>query len=223
MRNKDNRFEIEDIQYNFSYNKKKSDIKIDFNRVAFIFFILILISIIFSIHLLHLGSRQSKVIEKNKNDLLISELYRADIVDRNNNFLVKTVRSIDIGINPLEIIDEKKLLLNLKYIFPEKNYEEVKKRIDKNKFFNFEKKISEENYEQLMKLGDKSIKPRESITRLYPQKNLFSHILGQIDDDNIGISGLEKSFDEDLKNRLEPLELTVDTDIQYLIRKELEK
>ncbi len=170
MRNKDNRFEIEDIQYNFSYHKKKSDIKIDFNRVAFIFFILILISIIFSIHLLHLGSRQSKVIEKNKNDLLISELYRADIVDRNNNFLVKTVRSIDIGINPLEIIDEKKLLLNLKYIFPEKNYEEVKKRIDKNKFFNFEKKISEENYEQLMKLGDKSIKPRESITRLYPQK-----------------------------------------------------
>ena len=223
MSNKNNRFEIEDIKYNFSYNKKRSEIKIDFNRVAFIFFILILISIIFSIHLLHLGSRQSKVLEKNKNDLLISELYRADIVDRNNNFLVKTVRSIDIGINPLEIIDEKKLLLNLKYIFPEKNYEEVKKRIDKNKFFNFEKKISEENYEQLMKLGDKSIKPRESITRLYPQKNLFSHILGQIDDDNIGISGLEKSYDEDLKKRLEPLKLTVDTDIQYLIRKELEK
>ena len=61
MSNKNNRFEIEDIQYNFSYNKKRSEIKIDFNRVAFIFFILILISIIFSIHLLHLGSRQSKV------------------------------------------------------------------------------------------------------------------------------------------------------------------
>ena len=38
MSNKNNRFEIEDIQYNFSYNiKKKSEIKIDFNRVAFIF------------------------------------------------------------------------------------------------------------------------------------------------------------------------------------------
>ena len=74
-----------------------------------------------------------------------------------------------------------------------------------------------------MKLGDKSIKPRESITRLYPQKNLFSHILGQIDDDNIGISGLEKSYDENLKNRLEPLKLTVDSDIQFLIRKELIK
>ena len=56
------RFEIEDTEYNFSY--KKSDLKIDFNRIAFIFFILVLISIIFSIHLIHLGSRQSKIKKK---------------------------------------------------------------------------------------------------------------------------------------------------------------
>ena len=72
-----------------------------------------------------------------------------------------------------------------------------------------------------MQLGDKSIEPRESITRLYPQKNLFSHIIGQIDNDNNGISGLEKSQDEKLKNITEPLILTVDSNIQYLIRKEL--
>ena len=47
-----------------------------------------------------------------------------------------------------------------------------------------------------MKLGDKSIQPEEKLTRIYPQKNLFSHILGQIDSDNNGISGLEKSLDE---------------------------
>ena len=74
-----------------------------------------------------------------------------------------------------------------------------------------------------MQLGDKSIEPRESIIRLYPQKNLFSHIIGQIDNDNIGISGLEKSQDKYLKNITEPLKLTVDTNIQYLIRKELIK
>ena len=72
-----------------------------------------------------------------------------------------------------------------------------------------------------MKLGDKAIEPRENIIRLYPQKNLFSHIVGQIDDDNNGISGLEKSLDEKLKKNIEPVKLTVDTNIQYLIRKEL--
>ena len=52
-------------------------------------------------------------------------------------------------------------------------------------------------------------------------KNLFSHIIGQIDEDNFGISGLEKSFDEKLKNNDEAIKLTLDRDIQYLIREEL--
>ena len=43
-----------------------------------------------------------------------------------------------------------------------------------------------------MMLGEKSIKPHENLTRVYPQKNLFSHIIGQIVDDNLGISGFEK-------------------------------
>ena len=30
------------------------------------------------------------------------------------------------------------------------------------------------------------------LTRVYPEKNLFSHIIGQIDNDNNGISGLRK-------------------------------
>jgi cell division protein FtsI (penicillin-binding protein 3) len=50
---------------------------------------------------------------------------------------------------------------------------------------------------------------------------LFSHIIGQIDDDNNGISGLEKSLDSILKKTKKPIILTVDTDIQFLVRKEL--
>ena len=61
------------------------------------------------------------------------------------------------------------------------------------------------------------------MTRIYPEKNLFSHIIGQIDNDNNGISGLEKSLDNELKNLQEPIKLTVDKDIQFLIRSELLK
>ena len=98
--------------------------------------------------------------------------------------------SIDIGISTRQVINKKKLILNLKYIFPDKNYEEIKSKLDKKKFFYFEKKISAENYEKIMQLGDKSIQPEEKLTRIYPEKNLFSHIIGQIDDNNNGISGL---------------------------------
>ena len=221
MNNK-NKFVLYDNNDEFKYNISKIDIDIKFNRVAFIFFVFFIISVIYSIHLIHLGSRKSDL-SNNNQPKIINKLLRADIVDRNDNFLAKTVSSIDIGINPVEIIDQKKLLLNLGYIFPDKNYELVKSKFKKNKFFWFEKKISEENYEKIMILGDKSIKPKEKLRRVYPQKNLFSHIIGQIDDDNIGISGLEKSLDEKLKNDKNTITLTVDKDIQFLIREELIK
>ncbi len=221
--NKDNNQNIflEEYENEFSYKKSKSNLKIEFNRVAFIFFVFIIISAIYSIQLLHLGSLKSNI--KKKNLPINKKNYRADIIDRNGNYLVKTVSSIDIGINPVEVIDKKKLLINLRLIFPNKNYSEVKKKLNKNKFFYFEKKISAINYEKIMLLGDKAIKPEEKLTRVYPQKNLFSHIIGQIDDDNNGISGIEKSFDEKLKLIKEPLKLTVDVDIQFLIREELKK
>ena len=214
---------LEDQQNDILFQKNKSNLNISFNRVAFIFFIFFMISLIFSIHLVHLGSRKENNLNNYISNNLINKLYRADILDRNGNYLSKTVNSIDIGISPVKIIDKKKLLINLKYIFPNKNYENVIKKIDEGNFFYFEKKVSEENYEKLMKLGDKSIEPRENIIRLYPQKNLFSHIIGQIDNDNNGISGLEKSFDKELKIRTKPLKLTVDSDIQFLIREELIK
>jgi cell division protein FtsI (penicillin-binding protein 3) len=206
----------------FRYDKNKHNIDIRFNRVAFIFFVFFIISIIYSIHLFHLGFRESEAFKINNSEVF-DKLKRADIIDRNGNFLAKTVSSIDIGINPVEIINEKKLLLNLGYIFPNKDYSSIKSRIKNNKFFWFEKKISDEKYEKIMMLGDKSIIPEEKLTRIYPQKNLFSHIIGQIDDENKGISGLEKSLDEKLKNNQETIKLSVDKNIQFLIREELIK
>ena len=213
---------IENDQNDFLYKKDKTKLNISFNRVAFIFFIFFLVFIIYSIHLVHLGSRNS--IEISDNKILPSNiLYRADIIDRNGNYLSKTVSSIDIGISTQKVIDKKKLLINLKYIFPNKDYRKIETQLKNKKFFYLEKKISEENYEKIMKLGDKSIQPEEKLTRIYPEKNLFSHILGQIDSDNNGISGLEKSLDDILKNTQKPIRLTVDTDIQFLIRNELLK
>ncbi len=223
MKDRNSSIILEDQEYNFLDQKKKTNLDISFNRIAFIFFVFFIISLIFSVHLMHLGSRQVKNDKIRNIKQISSKIYRADIVDLNRKYLAKTVNSIDIGISPPKIIDEKKLLLNLRYIFPNKDYRDIKKRIDKGKFFYFEKKISEENYEKLMKLGDKSIEPRDNLIRIYPQKNLFSHIIGQIDDDNNGISGLEKSLDKQLKNIQEPIRLTVDKDIQYLIREELIK
>ena len=204
----------------FSIKRTKSNINIEFNRVAFIFFIFFIIYLIYSIHLIHLGSRV-KAVDPFKSPNIVGPLNRADIVDINGKYLAKTVSTTNIGIKPSEVINKKKLILNLKYIFPDKNFSQIEDKLKKNKFFYIEKNISDEKYEQLMKLGDKSIKPEKKILRLYPQKNLFSHLVGQIDSDNIGISGIEKSQNTLLRETKIPLQLTLDSDIQFLVRKEL--
>ena len=223
MNNRNSKIVIEDDQNDFLFQKDKSKLDISFNRISFIFFIFFIIFVIYSIHLIHLGSRNSKIKLNDDKILSASTLYRADIIDRNGKYLSKTVSSIDIGISSQKVIDKKKLIINLKYIFPNKDYKKIEAQLENKKFFYLEKKISEENYEKIMKLGDKSIQPEEKLTRIYPEKNLFSHILGQIDNDNNGISGLEKTLDKNLKNSQKPIRLTVDTDIQFLIRNELLK
>ena len=111
MNNKDSRIILESQQDDFLYQKRKSNLNITFNRISFIFFVFFIIFLIYSIHLTHLGSRKANI-ELNKNiNPITNELYRADITDRNQRYLVKTINSIDIGISPSKIINEKKLFL----------------------------------------------------------------------------------------------------------------
>ena len=223
MKKSNSKIIIEDYKDSFVYKKNETNLNIQFNRIAFIFFVFFIIYLIYTIHLIHLGSRKSKIDIVDNISVVRDKLYRADITDINGNYLAKTVKSIDVGIKTSDVIDKKKLLLSLNIIFPNKDFRKIKKKFNTKNFFWLEKKISEENYEKIMKLGDKSIKPEEKVRRIYPQKNLFSHIIGQIDDDNLGISGLEKSFNEFLRKSKKPLKLTVDKDIQFLIRQELIK
>ncbi len=213
---------IEEYESHFSYQEKTSNLNISFNRVAFIFFIFLIISIIFSTKAVYLGSLEKKITQ---NKLIKSE-FRSGIVDNNGNIIAKTVITNNVGINPNLVIDKKKLLLNLQLIFPKKSKTEfikIKRKLNKNKFFYIAKKIYQDQLDELILLGDKSIITEQKISRIYPHENLFSHIIGQIDDNNNGISGIEKSFDKELKKNNLPLKLTVDTDIQYLIREELKK
>ncbi|MDC0200290.1 penicillin-binding protein 2 [Candidatus Pelagibacter sp.] len=213
---------IEEYETHFSYQKKKTNLKISFNRIAFIFFVFVIVFLIFSTKAVFLGSLKKNVLNRN----LIESEFRSTIVDTYGNIIAKTIIANNVGINPNLVIDKKKLLLNLKLIFPEKDnidFELIEKKINKKKFFYIKKKITQDQLDELKFLGDKSVIIEQKISRIYPHENLFSHIIGQIDDNNNGISGIEKSFNNELKKNYLPLKLTLDTDIQYLIREELKK
>ena len=219
MNNENNFFDFENDFEKLDNKYSKNKLNISFNRVAFIFFIFVTILLIFSLKAFYLTGKK---LPSNNISNLKKEI-RSNILDRNNKILAKTIITRNIGINPNLVIDKKKLILNLKILFPNKNYELIDKKLQEKKFFYFAEELNPENYEKLMMLGDKSLIPENRITRIYPQKNLFSHIIGQIDNENNGISGIEKSFDKKLKIPNQHLKLTVDLNLQYLIYEELIK
>ena len=196
------------------FSQKKFNINL--NRVAFIFLVILIFIILYSTRVVYLSSKTLQT-----NSYKIGRINRADITDRNGNFISKSVFTSNIGIDPKLVRDKKKLLLKLKYTFPNKDFVEIEKKMNGKKFFYIEKKVIPERYYQLKLLGEKSIRMEQKITRIYPDKNLFSHVVGQIDDDNNGISGLEKSFDKTLKDGRNSLTLTLDKELQFIIRDEL--
>ncbi len=200
----------------FSFKENKSYLKISFERIAFIFFVFFILAIIFSSKVILLSIKKIPEIQK----IVKKDNFRSSILDNEGNILAKSVPVVNLGINPNLVINKEKLLISLKLIFPNKSFD---KEMFGKKFFYVKKKISPRKLEQLLLLGDKSFIQEDSIARVYPNENLFSHVIGQIDNDNNGISGIEKTFDYELTSKKEPLKLTLDKDLQYLIKEELSK
>ena len=144
------RIVLEEYENKFSFKKNKSNLNITFNRIAFIFFIFLVICTIYSIRVLFLGSLNSKI-DKNFNYPVKSN-YRADITDNSGNYLVKSVRTTDIGINPNITKDKKKLLISLKLIFPNRDFSEIEKKLNKKKFFYLKKKSTKQNTKKFVYL-----------------------------------------------------------------------
>ena len=118
MSKENNLFSFENDFNKLGNKYEKNKLDISFNRVAFIFFTFLLVLFIFSLKAFYLTGK--KISQKNFNN--IKKEIRSNIVDRNNNILAKTIVTRNIGINPNLAIDKQKLLLNLKILFPEKNY-----------------------------------------------------------------------------------------------------
>ena len=216
MNNNKKRIYIIENEDGFKFSEKKR--VVSFNRVAFLFFFILFIFLLYSTKIVYLGSSSPKQKYQMTNKI---KNYRADIIDVDGRFIAKSVITYNIGVKPNLINDKKKFLLKLKYSFPELDFNRIESEIDKKKFFYLKKKLTPQKSEEIKLLGEKALILEPKITRIYPDNNLFSHTMGQIDDENFGVSGIEKNFDNYLKTNTEPLTMTLDKEIQFLVRQEL--
>jgi len=218
-------FFFEDYVETNQKQKKKLKSSISEDRIYILFFFFLSLITIFTIKVFFISIQEPENISNKKRNLNFLPI-RRDIVDRNDILISRNIKAYHAGVYPNLIKDKKKFLLNIKYNFPEISQTYLKSKLEKNKYFYLKKRLTDVQKTKFWQMGEKGISFESYQTRIYPHADLYSHILGQIDDNNYGVSGVEKYFDNELTNEKkikEPLKLTLDTNIQYLIKKELLK
>ena len=209
-------------------NKKNKILKKSNNfqdRIYLLFFFFFSLIFIFSIKITHISLNKKNISSLVKKTSYFS-LIRRDIVDRNGVLISRNINTFHAAIDPKLVKDKKSFLIKLRLHFPDLPIEEIKIKLNEKKYFRIKKRIDQVERDKLWSLGEKAIKFEPFQARMYTHGDLFSHIVGQVDYDNYGISGIEKYFDRELKNKSQlskPLILTLDSNIQYIINKELNK
>ena len=216
-------FYFEDYLETNSLNKKRNNSQISEDRIYILFFLFFSLIFIFSIKIISISLQKPKILKHNNNPGQFVPI-RRDIIDRNGILLSRNINSFHAAVRSNLVKDKKKFLFKLKILFPDYDHKSIEKKLRNKKYFYLKKRITENEKKKLWSLGEKSIIFEPFQTRIYPHADLYSHVLGQIDNDNFGISGLEKSFDLDLKNKnkiTSPFIISMDTNLQYIIQNEL--
>ena len=148
--------------------------KVSINRASFLFIIFFSLILIFSIKIIYLSLfNQENYFPKKNNKYFINE--RRDIVDRNGIILARNIDIYSAGIRPKLVKDKKKMLLDLRLIFPKIDTITITKKLNNDKFFYIKKRLTEDEKTRLWLLGNKAIEFEKKQFRIYPQKNLLSH------------------------------------------------
>lgn len=218
-------FYFEDYLETNKKNKKIKDTRISQDRIYLLFFLFFSLIVIFSIKIIFVSLKNLEI-HNQKTNLIYKTTLRRDIVDRNGVLVSRNVKSFHAAINPNLIKNKDNFLINIRLNFPDLSIKDVEKKLDKGKYFYLKKRLDQNDKEKLWSLGEKGIIFEPFQSRIYTHANLYSHVLGQVDYDNYGVSGIEKYFDKELKNKKllnRPLQLTLDTNIQHIIDNELNK
>ena len=218
-------FYFEDYLETNQKNKKVEKSNISQDRIYLLFFLFFSLITIFSIKITFISLKNFEAYSQKKNSFYFTAL-RRDIVDRNGILISRNIKSFHAAIKPNLIKNKENFLIKIRLNFPDLPIKKVEQQLNKGKYFYLKRRLSQNDKEKLWSLGEKGIIFEPFQSRIYTHANLYSHILGQVDYDNYGISGVEKYFDKELKDKRllnNPLQLTLDTNIQHIIDDELNR
>ena len=186
--------------------------RVFFSITVFIFLFLISIYRISDIMLFANNISHEKLVSQNE--------LRGNIYDRNGNILATSIESISLSINPQKIKNKEFLSSKLSKILDLESKIINNKLLANKKFVWLKRNITPIEYQNIINLGEINIRSHKEYKRIYPFRNVSSHIVGHVNIDQKGLSGIERFYDNDLSNSNDII-LTIDINLQQLVRKNL--
>ncbi len=149
---------------------------------------------------------------------------RGDIVDRNGVLVATSLVTASVFVNPKEIRDLDAAIHGLSQIL---SIDEklLTQRLKSGKSFVWVKRnLTPKEQNLVNRLGIPGIYFQPEERRVYPYGNALAHVIGYVGVDNKGLAGVERQFDNRLREQnlnREPIELSIDVRLQSMLREEM--
>lgn len=220
--------------------------------IALVWFGLLIFRLV-QLQVIHHPELRSRVENQNRNIDVIPP-QRGTIYDRTGNILARSVPCYSvyyISSKDETYTQQMRKIRRLQTVLDlnSEQIQNIAQRIKKNQSFIYvDRKIDDSAYNAIQEMNIEGVHFVEEMKRIYPQGDLASHMIGRVDIDEKGISGVEQEYNDllmgkagkrinllDAKRReyqFEILEkphpgrdltLTIDETIQYIAQHELEK
>lgn len=163
--------------------------------------------------------------ERQQMSTVLAPAKRGEIFDRNGRLLAYSVDADTIYAVPTEITDAAKTAAALCGALDDctaKTREELRDRLSQPRAFVYvRRRASPLQARRVAALGLEGIAFRKESKRYYPNRELAAHLLGYVGVDNVGLSGLEATYDKTIRGR--EGKLLVQTDARRQVFSRLER
>lgn len=151
-------------------------------------------------------------------------LRRGNIYDRNGVLLAATLKVYSVYADPKRILDPAEVLRRLPQALPDLDVARLRAQLDDptRRFIWVKRRLTPDEAQAVNALGLPGLEFREEFVRVYPHRELASHVLGAVDVDNTGLAGVERGFDADLRAGKD-VHLALDVRLQEMLRSRIEQ
>lgn len=163
----------------------------------------------------------------NKNYHTRNSSSRADILDRNNLMVATNLKTKSLYLSTILINENHDIGAKLASIFSDISAQEVNKKIANHKnnrsWILIKRNLTPKQVEEVKNLKIAALIFEDDSIRVYPQKELMSHLVGYVDTDSKGLAGLEMYYEKQLFENYQNLQLAADVRVQDIVRSEMLK